>query len=390
MAVAAEDFNESSFAVKRFLILAVSILSLTCRQALADGIVLRTSVLSTGAALPSAARNVFMEYTTVASDGSTVPVTGTLAIPRGEPPTGGWPIIAWAHGTTGNAPQCAPSSFAKPDGEQRMLDAWVAAGYAVVQTDYEGEGTLGIHPYFVAQAAMRDVTDSVRAARTIDPQIGTRWIAMGHSEGGAAALSTAAYAAKWAPELTLLGAISYAPGSHLSGILLNTLPYSDPINYFLFIPMMIEGMATEDPHLHLSDLFSAKGMAMLPDLQRECNWTLVKKPQWSQISPPTFFKKNADFSRLLHDYRNNEPTRLHISVPVLLLQGTADTVVSPAMTTDLDLGLCLRGGHIEYETVAGADHFTLLRKTLPRALSWAARRFSGKPAKENCPTSASL
>ncbi len=375
--------------MKRFALATVIILALACRQTQASGNVLRVEALATGAALPSAARNMFMEYTTVASDGRTVPVTGTLAIPHGEPPKGGWPIVAWAHGTTGNAPQCAPSSFAKPDGEQRMLDTWVAAGYAVVQTDYEGDGTPGIHPYFVAEAAMRDVTDSVRAARIIDPQIGTRWIVMGHSEGGAAALSTAAYAAKWAPELKLLGAISYAPGSHLSAILLNNVPYTDPLKYFLFIPMMIEGMATEDPQLHVADLFSAKGMAMLPDLQRECNWTLAKEPKWSQIPPPTFFMKDADFTRLLQDYRKNEPTRLHISVPVLLLQGTVDTVVSPSMTADLDLGLCRRGGHIEYETVAGVDHFTLLRRTVPRTLLWAARRFSGLPAKENCPTSAS-
>jgi len=45
-----------------------------------------------------------------------------LSIPKGTPPPGGWPVIRWANGTTGNAPQCAPSPFTKPKDEQRFLN----------------------------------------------------------------------------------------------------------------------------------------------------------------------------------------------------------------------------------------------------------------------------
>ena len=36
-------------------------------------------------------------------------MSGTLTVPKGKAPKGGWPVIAWAHGTTGIADSCAPS-----------------------------------------------------------------------------------------------------------------------------------------------------------------------------------------------------------------------------------------------------------------------------------------
>ena len=36
-------------------------------------------------------------------------VSGTITVPKGKPPKGGWPVLTWAHGTTGIADPCAPS-----------------------------------------------------------------------------------------------------------------------------------------------------------------------------------------------------------------------------------------------------------------------------------------
>ena len=44
-----------------------------------------------------------------AVDGKTVAVSGTVAVPKGKAPKGGWPVITWAHGTVGIADACAPS-----------------------------------------------------------------------------------------------------------------------------------------------------------------------------------------------------------------------------------------------------------------------------------------
>src|SRR4051794_18935922 len=36
-------------------------------------------------------------------------VSGELYLPKGKTPKGGWPLMAWAHGTVGIADKCAPS-----------------------------------------------------------------------------------------------------------------------------------------------------------------------------------------------------------------------------------------------------------------------------------------
>ena len=36
-------------------------------------------------------------------------ISGSVSVPKGKPPKGGWPVITWAHGTTGVADICAPS-----------------------------------------------------------------------------------------------------------------------------------------------------------------------------------------------------------------------------------------------------------------------------------------
>jgi hypothetical protein len=81
-------------------------------------------------------------YSSRTPQGAKDAVSGSVSVPRGKPPKGGWPVITYAHGTTGVADVCAPSrnsvtnpaqpyiSYIYPD-----LNEWLRAGYAVVQTD---------------------------------------------------------------------------------------------------------------------------------------------------------------------------------------------------------------------------------------------------------------
>jgi len=67
------------------------------------GSVIWTRPLDGTMALPSAAKNILAAYRSVDDKGQIVPVTGTIAIPKGVAPRGGWPVITWTHGTTGLA-----------------------------------------------------------------------------------------------------------------------------------------------------------------------------------------------------------------------------------------------------------------------------------------------
>src|SRR3954453_18317492 len=122
----------------------------------------------TGAdALSGARLNELVLYRSISSAGKPIAVSGTVSLPKGKPPKGGWPVISYAHGTTGIADACAPT---RDTGKATvtplnlyidpLLERWLKAGYAVVRTDYEGLGTPGAHPYLVGTSEGRSVLDA--------------------------------------------------------------------------------------------------------------------------------------------------------------------------------------------------------------------------------------
>src|SRR4051812_40015397 len=47
-------------------------------------------------------------YRSTSVAGRKIAVSGLVSVPKGDPPKGGWPVISWAHGTTGIPDVCAP------------------------------------------------------------------------------------------------------------------------------------------------------------------------------------------------------------------------------------------------------------------------------------------
>ncbi len=94
-------------------------------------------------------------YHSLSATGRDVATSGVVLIPAGTPPQEGWPVIAWAHGTSGVSRLCGPSTMKDVYYGDEGLMPMVAAGFAVVATDYHGLGTEGPHEYVnkTAQAA---------------------------------------------------------------------------------------------------------------------------------------------------------------------------------------------------------------------------------------------
>src|SRR5580692_6941148 len=59
-----------------------------------------------GAAAGATAHKVL--YRSTKPDGTPIAVSGIIIVPAGQAPAGGWPIVAWAHPTTGVVSRCAP------------------------------------------------------------------------------------------------------------------------------------------------------------------------------------------------------------------------------------------------------------------------------------------
>ncbi len=94
-------------------------------------------------ALPSASKTILVLYRSLDPKGNPIAVSGTIDLPKGKEPKGGFKVISWAHGTVGAADVCAPSrNVAGGPADDYITftngrgDGWLKAGYAVVRTDY--------------------------------------------------------------------------------------------------------------------------------------------------------------------------------------------------------------------------------------------------------------
>src|ERR1700731_492473 len=141
--------------------------------------------------LPAGVTATRILYHTRTSAGEDAISSGVVLVPYGTPPTGGWPVIAWSHGTSGVAQSCAPSRMRSLFYNWEGLYEYVMLGYAVVATDYAGLGTEGRHAYLDMSSNAADVVNSVPAAHAAVPDLSQKWLVVGHSQGGLASLGGA-------------------------------------------------------------------------------------------------------------------------------------------------------------------------------------------------------
>ncbi|MES9536196.1 MULTISPECIES: alpha/beta hydrolase [unclassified Actinomadura] len=346
--------------------------------------------LANAAALPSASANRFVTYVSEGVGGKRITVSGTVAVPKGTPPRGGWPVLSWAHGTTGTADACAPSADTAggPAHDylsitESYLDRWVANGFAVVQTDYEGLGTPGGHPYMNGAGEANTVTDIVRAARSADRRIGRDWFVAGHSQGGQAALYTAAAGQK-PRDIRLRGAVSIAPGSNMSQTaqyVRAQYPGAETALPFLFV--LLNGAYAADPSMPPEDLLTPEAASVAK--AGRTNACLAQLRQLGASLPlDKVFRPDADLTRFESYYDSQEALGLTLKVPTLVVQGTADREVSPAATRNIVTDLCKRYGTVAYRTFEGADHRGGVTASFEASLAFAQAVRRGETPSTTC------
>jgi pimeloyl-ACP methyl ester carboxylesterase len=301
-------------------------------------------------------------YTSHTPQGKLAAVSGSVAVPRGKPPKLGWPVITWAHGTVGVADVCAPSrdflGTPTPTGETYInpdLNAWLAAGYAVLRTDYQGLGTPGKHPFLVGKAEGRGVLDIVQAARELDPRIGKRYLIAGHSQGGHAALFAAGEARTYLPKLRLRGTVAFAPASHLLEQTSLLALFTSPNPLTAFAALIVDAASTQSKQIDVSRLLSDRALALYPLLQTQCLARLAQSDEYGGIPPSELERPGADLSALNPVLAAMNPL-VRSRAPIQIEQGDADTTVFKIFTDQLKDELIAAGNQVIYKTYSGIGH----------------------------------
>jgi alpha-beta hydrolase superfamily lysophospholipase len=301
-------------------------------------------------------------YSSRTPQGAKTAVSGTVSIPRGKPPKGGWPVISWAHGTTGVADVCAPSRVSETSPGKGAttyiypeLNDWLRAGYAVLQTDYQGLGTPGPHPYLIGEAEGRSVLDIVTAARQLDPNIGKRFLISGHSQGGQSALFAAGEASGWTPKLRLKGTVAFAPASHILDQVPLLSALTTPNSLTALATMIVNGASTQSSAIDVNKLLSDEALPFYPRLQTECLEQLAHTDELGGIPPSHLIRSGADLSPINPVLAAMNPL-VRTAAPILIAQGSSDTTVFPNYTDKLKDELVNAGDQVTYNKYPGVDH----------------------------------
>lgn len=163
-----------------------------------DGDLIRSVPLDRALSVSGAGVAFRILYSTVDQHDRPAVSTAAVFVPRGPAPPGGWPVIAWAHGTVGLGDDCTPSALPRSPRDDQYLSHWLGQGYLVVGTDYAGLGTPGLMSYLNSVAEAHSVVDSVKAVHQMDLPLSPKWAIVGQSQGGGAAVNSA----WWADRLT--------------------------------------------------------------------------------------------------------------------------------------------------------------------------------------------
>ncbi|WP_054815536.1 alpha/beta hydrolase [Nocardia arizonensis] len=241
------------------------------------GSVVGVQPLSPAATLPGSVDSTRILYGSTTVNDEPTTASAAVYFPPGPAPEGGWPVVAWAHGTVGLGDDCA-YSVAGPGEVARdwaYLGTWLNQGYAIVAADYAGLGTPGDHPYLNGKIEAHNVVDAVKAATRQYPTLSKKWVVVGQSQGGAAAVYTARYATEFGQgELDYRGAVGTGVPAYIEDILLPLGPGVPPIELgahtTAYVFYILNGLRTTHSELDIESYLTDAGRRWLERGRTAC------------------------------------------------------------------------------------------------------------------------
>ncbi|MBU3675367.1 MAG: hypothetical protein FGM34_10040 [Solirubrobacteraceae bacterium] len=356
------------------------------------GTVVRSEEMNVPAAVKApagtSARRV-LYLTTDPQDGSRRVSSGTVMVPPGKAPAGGRPVLAWAHATIGVAPKCAPSADPRPlPPAVPGLGGFLRRGWVVASTDYPGLGTAGPNAYLVGEVEGRAVLDAARAARGLAPAAtSSETVVWGHSQGGQAALFAGQLAARYAPELDLLGVAAAAPAVELKRLLQLD---GNSVNGLVLGSMVLWSWPRTQPGVSLDGLVGREGRRLVDAISSRCLKGSVpiirdlSAAQLEKLSGSVPLEELADDPGWSRALAENTPQATGSGPALYIAQGTADPLVRPPTTASYFRRLCRAGRRARLVLMPGVGHVKAGLAGAPGALAWAQALRAGDGAPPGC------
>ncbi|KAL2351310.1 Alpha/Beta hydrolase protein [Cryomyces antarcticus] len=320
---------------------------------------------------PGQALSRFM-YASVDNFGAIVPATASILwpfTPKSFNGSNSYPLVAWAHGTSGIDRQCAVSNMRNLQYDFRSVFTLASVGYAVVIADYVGLGSDHFFNYLAYKLHANDVVYSVAAAQSVFSELSASWASFGHSEGGGVAWAIGERQA-FAPIPGFLGTIAAAPPPFP---IANVAPVGTSV-FTAFLSFTISHLYG----LNLSTIFNPAPLQALQFVQsiggcNDAGYSAFTTFTADQIYSNTSWPLSQAAVNFARDYSVGGRA---LGGPMLIIQGSNDTVVGTVGATVGFNNTCTAQGN--------NDHNPSMYSSQRLWLQWIEDRFNGLPTQRGC------
>jgi pimeloyl-ACP methyl ester carboxylesterase len=314
-------------------------------------------------------------YHSRSANGDDVAVSGVVLVPDGTPPTGGWPVIAWAHEFTGFARHCAPSLLGNLN-EGPVLSMYAGLGYAIVASDFAGLGTSFPHAALDIPSNALDVINAVAAARAALPQLGIKWVAVGYGQGSLVVIGVAE-AESGSGDPNYLGAIGIS-GFGEPKELFEHLAQGPSYSMLVFLA---RGIKTVYPEFRVEEMLTGKAIRLYEYTSHACDASSGPVPAANEMLRPGW--ENNPYVKEF--FARNTLGRKSAFGPLLLISGETGAGAPSGFTGKAVARLCEQKDRLLLVKYPASNASTVLGNSVSEQVSWIQARFSGLPAPANCP-----
>ena len=311
------------------------------------------------------------------------------------------PVLVYGAGTTGLSDQCAPlreEATVRNWGDYfvHML-SYASQGYIAILPNYAGfDDETQLHRYFVADLEGRVLLDAARAVYRFfedDPSSAlssarpeSAVFFAGYSQGGHAAFAVRDAASSYAPDVPVKGVIGHGATTDLIALLQDS-PYFAP--YLLYALADYYGSDAVD----VRELLQPEWLPSLADdVTSKCIDAI--RAYYGNEAPElyqTAFREalygdrvGDEFPALKEVLDRNSTGLAPSGIPALVVQGTADPIVTIKSQDAFVAKLCKAGGSVTYLTYPDLHHFQTRQVGFKNTLAWMETLRAGGVAPNVC------
>lgn len=294
------------------------------------------------------------------------------------------PVIAWAHGTAGLGPTCAPSRGPSPIAHADWINDALDRGWVVTAPDYAGAAGTGTgEKYLVIADQGRDVLNAVRAAQALPGTgAGGRFATYGESQGGQISLAAGSLAPSYAPDLKLLGIGGVASASDTGSALAHS--FDKPLVGWLLGTHLVRAWTQAYPDLDASAVLTPAGLEHYQEVADDsCVFDILGAIINPRMGP--FFSRDPGSDPAWHAaLLANKAPLPPAGAPVFIGHGLADPLIDPAFSAGVVQRYCAAGNAVKTLWMPGVAHIDSNLVAGPTYLGWVADLLAGGQAPSSC------